>query len=430
MPSDLENAKLMFLCLQFSTATAFDYKKIGDECGVSAGAASKRMSRLKQAVKAGKEGAGLDVRYLWSCIQHSDMNNVDFKAVGAELGLNPGAASKRWSRLKQALERGETGSAAPANGAPGGKKGSADSNKKPPAGGRKRQNTEAADDEDLGNGSVKKAKGNPSTARKIKAEENGNEDDNSDTVEDDTVNDPENKAFATSKKPAPSRTKAATTGPKKKSSTANADVATGPTLGEANSAPPALHRRRRPLTDEEIYQKLNVDEAEELEKRHMGPHRSAYPRAHNLTETFQALRTPDRKGTAAIFADIAIPNENGGGGGDKDDVTLLGGYPTPINTGSSPSKLKEMNKPTVEDVFSAIAEEAMKSPSAAEERARLKQQKVKEEANTSGHEQSPDWFQVPQNLLNPFIDGSATPANHGSFFSSDEDETGGDEEYV
>lgn len=33
------------------------------------------MSRLKQAVKEGKEN-GLDVRYLWSCIQHSDMNNV------------------------------------------------------------------------------------------------------------------------------------------------------------------------------------------------------------------------------------------------------------------------------------------------------------------------------------------------------------------
>lgn len=55
----------------------FDYKKIGEACGISAGAASKRMSRLKQAVKSGKE-SGLDVRYLWSCIQNSDIKDVSF----------------------------------------------------------------------------------------------------------------------------------------------------------------------------------------------------------------------------------------------------------------------------------------------------------------------------------------------------------------
>lgn len=56
-------------------AFQFDYKKIAEACDITAGAASKRMSRLKQAVKAGKE-TGLDVRFLWSCIQNSDMKDV------------------------------------------------------------------------------------------------------------------------------------------------------------------------------------------------------------------------------------------------------------------------------------------------------------------------------------------------------------------
>lgn len=75
------------------------------------------MSRLKQAVKEGKEN-GLDVRYLWSCIQHSDMNNVralhfrfDFQlSFSMHLGTQRPSAHSRASLSNRPYSRSENGS--------------------------------------------------------------------------------------------------------------------------------------------------------------------------------------------------------------------------------------------------------------------------------------------------------------------------------
>ncbi|OJD40593.1 uncharacterized protein BKCO1_1000397 [Diplodia corticola] len=403
MPTDLENARLMLLCLQFSTATTFDYKKIGEECGISAGAASKRMSRLKKAIKEGKE-TNLDVRYLWSCIRLSDMDNVDFKAVGAELSLNPGAASKRWSRLKQALERGETGSTGPATGADVGKQGGARN-------GKKRQNAEIASDQEPDAANAKKAKSKPGTTRKTKVEEKiGNDDDGA----------------------AEPLREAVTTGAKNKKSTVDADTDVTRVTAETPKAKSAPRLRRpRPLTDEEIYKKLDVDEAEILEKRSMGPNPvRAYPKAHNLTDTFHALRTPDGKEVAPIsgvFDNIISP-----GGAPA------GGYPTPTDNRVLPSEQQQQNKPNSQEIF---AEDAMMSPSGgggstADSTITADQQSSTKNSKSNGSVVGDDWFQVPQNLPNPFVDSGANGGGRAArvdymsaFFLSNDDVPGDDEEY-
>ncbi|KAK0645115.1 hypothetical protein DIS24_g8225 [Lasiodiplodia hormozganensis] len=490
MPTDLDNAKLMFLCLKFSTATTFDYKKIGEECKISTGAASKRMSRLKQAVKEGKEN-GLDVRYLWSCIQHSDMNNVDFKAVGEELSLNAGAASKRWSRLKMALERGETGSTTAA--APGGKQGNGSNGKKSATSNRKRQNAETADNEGDDAGAFKKAKRNPST-RKVKTEEH-NDDDGNDAAEtyesDDTAEgivipglDKKPTTIVKKSAPALSQMAATTDGPVKTSTflfTAAPDSPPSPA-----SAPPRRRRGRRPLTEEEVYRKLDVDEAEEHARRSMGGATSrTYPKSHNLRDTFASMRTPDGKqgggATANAFDDVAIPGENDD---DADGSSVPPGrYSTPENNNNSasPPKQQQKKKHTVNEVFAAIADEAMKSPSGAEERQRMKQIKEAERESNGGSKSrvatptnpmtpatatfaannaddanqpslanvsvnignngggrlsggsaggNDDWYRVPQNLPNPFFGpplGESLGDDESSFFK---DAMGDDVEYI
>ncbi|GME27260.1 putative mannan endo-alpha-mannosidase dcw1 [Neofusicoccum parvum] len=367
MPTELENAKFMFQVLQFSNATGFNYKVIGDACNISAGAANKRMSRLKQAVKAGKE-TGLDVRFLWSCIQNSDMGTINFQTLGAELNLSAGAASKRWSRLKQTLERGEMGAPAPSKG------GGAAGKKETGAGsgaGRKRKAAEAENDE--GDGSVaKKGKNDTAASSKIK-----NEDDDNDAAE---LTKP-----ATSNKKAAVR-KAAATGPKK---------AVSKDVREVKSTPP----RRRNLTDMEVYAKLGVDDAEQeikTERDH------AYPPHHSLLQTFQALQTPGRASAGASIFRAAAP---------QSEATS---YPTPEDSAEG------SNERTAYDVFTTISEEAMKSPSGAERR--LQREKEAEWDNE---------LDRTANMQNPFVafgeDSVCEAAVNTSFFSADE--PGDDEEY-
>ncbi|EPE07444.1 hypothetical protein F503_08095 [Ophiostoma piceae UAMH 11346] len=54
------------------------------------------------------------LNFLLSCIKHTNNGKIDYGAVGAEFGLNKGAASKRYSRLKmRAQESGPSTGAAP-----------------------------------------------------------------------------------------------------------------------------------------------------------------------------------------------------------------------------------------------------------------------------------------------------------------------------
>lgn len=189
-----------------------------------------------------------------------------------------------------------------------------------------------------------KKKGAPAAATKVKAEPEDTDGEASlnETTEEIEATESQEKPV-TANKLTPK--KAATAGPKK---TAAAAV----TERKAKSTP-----RRRPLTDEEVYAKLEVDEAVENELQNLQPGRHAYPKNHNLLETFEAMRTPDKQ-----KASSSTPSSNSND--SLFSVTMP--YTTPMGT---PFPTRNVN-----EVLTSLSEEAMRGPSGAEERLKREQQ--------------------------------------------------------
>jgi len=84
---------------------------------LSKGAVSKRWSRLKKTMQAGDTPTGSVYNFLWLCVKHSKRDAaMDWKDIAEKCGTTSGAASKRYSRMKQAFENGD---AAPGGSNPG-----------------------------------------------------------------------------------------------------------------------------------------------------------------------------------------------------------------------------------------------------------------------------------------------------------------------
>lgn len=89
------------------------------------GAATKRWSRLKQAMEKNEDPAASSLDFLWILLKHTSRDKVintipyqlsnttdflqsyDWDAIAKSSGSTKGACSKRWSRLKLAFERGD-----------------------------------------------------------------------------------------------------------------------------------------------------------------------------------------------------------------------------------------------------------------------------------------------------------------------------------
>ncbi|KAF1964593.1 hypothetical protein BU23DRAFT_575567 [Bimuria novae-zelandiae CBS 107.79] len=108
MPTEEENVQYLYLVLTNGGPPTLDWGPICAELGVNQGAASKRWSRLKQALEAGKPAGAQAYQTLWTVFKHSRREGaLDWKAIASKCGTTPGAASKRYSRMKQAFEKGE-----------------------------------------------------------------------------------------------------------------------------------------------------------------------------------------------------------------------------------------------------------------------------------------------------------------------------------
>jgi len=87
------------------------------------GAVSKRWSRLKKAMEDSNPPGGSVYKFLWLCLKHSNRDKAsthchfhlhvltiqqafDWAEIAAKCGTTPGAASKRYSRMKQAFDAG------------------------------------------------------------------------------------------------------------------------------------------------------------------------------------------------------------------------------------------------------------------------------------------------------------------------------------
>ncbi|KAF2708896.1 hypothetical protein K504DRAFT_468120 [Pleomassaria siparia CBS 279.74] len=111
MPTDEENTLYLYLVLTDGGMPSIDFDEVGKSLNLQKGAVSKRWSRLKQAMNENKPPGPTAYPFLWLCIKHSSLKKApDWNAIAKKCNTTPGAASKRYSRMKQAFE---TGAAAP-----------------------------------------------------------------------------------------------------------------------------------------------------------------------------------------------------------------------------------------------------------------------------------------------------------------------------
>lgn len=94
------------------------------------GAVSKRWSRMKKSMEQGEAPTGSAYKFLWLCLKHSNRDKVsaycrcanasdfclhvltvkqgmNWAEIAEQCGTTAGAASKRYSRMKQAFEAGD-----------------------------------------------------------------------------------------------------------------------------------------------------------------------------------------------------------------------------------------------------------------------------------------------------------------------------------
>ncbi|KAF2265770.1 hypothetical protein CC78DRAFT_173800 [Lojkania enalia] len=105
MPSDEENVHYLYLILTSAGTPKIDWDKVSKNLNINKAAANKRWSRLKKAITDGKDAGPAAYQLLWLCVKHSNRDKApDWTDIANKCGTTPGAASKRYSRMKIAFE--------------------------------------------------------------------------------------------------------------------------------------------------------------------------------------------------------------------------------------------------------------------------------------------------------------------------------------
>ncbi|KAF2645281.1 hypothetical protein P280DRAFT_475841 [Massarina eburnea CBS 473.64] len=109
MPTEDENINFLYLVLTNSGPPTLDIPTISSALGLNNGATSKRWSRLRSAMEEGKNPGSTAYQFLWLAVKHSDREgkSLDWKDIAAKCNTTPGAAAKRYSRMKKAFEEGK-----------------------------------------------------------------------------------------------------------------------------------------------------------------------------------------------------------------------------------------------------------------------------------------------------------------------------------
>ncbi|PVI03554.1 hypothetical protein DM02DRAFT_697379 [Periconia macrospinosa] len=107
MPNDKENVKFLYHVVTSNGSPTPDLEAIGQDLGINKKASSKRWSRLKAGMRTGEEPGRSACQYLWLVIKHSQGTQIpNWKEIAATFNTTPGAAAKRYSRMKAAWEKG------------------------------------------------------------------------------------------------------------------------------------------------------------------------------------------------------------------------------------------------------------------------------------------------------------------------------------
>ncbi|KAF7958114.1 hypothetical protein EAE96_003678 [Botrytis aclada] len=100
-----DDTKLLIAVFKQWQSARIDTNKLGEDLGINPGAAGMRLFRLKARLRAGDEPTNADVALLIAIInQERRLARLDYTLLGADLGINPGAAAMRWWRYKMRLE--------------------------------------------------------------------------------------------------------------------------------------------------------------------------------------------------------------------------------------------------------------------------------------------------------------------------------------
>ncbi|KAH7398462.1 hypothetical protein BKA66DRAFT_546026 [Pyrenochaeta sp. MPI-SDFR-AT-0127] len=106
MPTEAENIQYLYLVLTSDGAPNIDWDAVGAALDLKKGAVSKRWSRLKLAMEKGEKPSSATYQFLWHCVQHNKrITTLDWDVIAKKCNTTPGAASKRYSRMKQAFEQ-------------------------------------------------------------------------------------------------------------------------------------------------------------------------------------------------------------------------------------------------------------------------------------------------------------------------------------
>ncbi|KAJ4368326.1 hypothetical protein N0V83_006682 [Neocucurbitaria cava] len=107
MPTEAENIQYLYLVLTNDGPPSINWDAVGTALDLKKGAVTKRWSRLKQAMEKGEAPGGSTYQFLWLCVKHSTRDKaLNWPDIAAKCNTTAGAASKRYSRMKQAFDQG------------------------------------------------------------------------------------------------------------------------------------------------------------------------------------------------------------------------------------------------------------------------------------------------------------------------------------
>ncbi|KAF3044025.1 hypothetical protein E8E12_006916 [Didymella heteroderae] len=129
-----QNIQFLYSVLTVNGNPTVDWNPICVALNLDKGAVAKRWSRLKQAMDKQEKPAASNEELLWLMLEHSERRKgFDWQAIAEKCGSTKGAVSKRYSRMKLAFERGD---APPPSTPSKGKNAAASTPKKTPAKGK------------------------------------------------------------------------------------------------------------------------------------------------------------------------------------------------------------------------------------------------------------------------------------------------------
>ncbi|KAF2129474.1 hypothetical protein P153DRAFT_431425 [Dothidotthia symphoricarpi CBS 119687] len=116
MPTEAENIQYLYLVLTQGGAPNINWPAVATALSLNKGAATKRWSRLKNAMDKGDAPSASSYAFLWLCVKYSSRDKpLNWVDIAEECNTTPGAASKRYSRMKQVFEQGDAVPGSPAS---------------------------------------------------------------------------------------------------------------------------------------------------------------------------------------------------------------------------------------------------------------------------------------------------------------------------